>query len=67
MLKIIYRNRVIVKVIKMKVTQKMPTKRQSKDNWTCKICKREKLETLYFVCPDCIEDVRRNHKEGGIG
>jgi len=28
---------------------------------TCKICKREKLETLYFVCPDCIEDVRRNH------
>jgi len=43
----------------------MRTKHQEKEDWTCKICKKENLQTLFFVCPACMEDVRRNcnHKE----
>ena len=42
----------------------MRTKHENKDDWTCKSC-TQKADTLYFVCPACMEDVRRSriHKE----
>ena len=42
----------------------MRTKHQEKDEWTCKSCGRNS-ETLYFVCPSCMKEVRRDriHKK----